>query len=208
MSEPQNPTPEEPTGQAPPPPPPPPGYTQPGPGYGDPGQAAAAAAGIGQPADLVTRFLARLIDGILLGITQAVVVGAIIVAALMGESGGYGFGPGSTIAAGLVGSILGTAINIGYFAYLESTRGQTVGKMLLKLETRGPGGGHPTLEQAVKRNAFYAIGLASWIPILGIFAGLAELAAVIYIAVTINNSPTKQGWHDQFAGGTSVIKIG
>jgi len=207
MSEPQNPTPEEPTGQAPPPPPPPPppAYTQPAPGYGDPVQ---AAAGIGQPADLLMRFLARLIDGILLAIVQGLIVGGIIVAVVMGESGGYGFGPGSSIAAGLVSAVLGTALNIGYFAYMESSRGQTVGKMLLKLETRGPGGGHPTLEQAVKRNAFYAIGLASWIPVLGIFAGLAELAAVIYIAVTINSSPTKQGWHDQFAGGTSVIKIG
>jgi uncharacterized RDD family membrane protein YckC len=91
---------------------------------------------------------------------------------------------------------------------MESRNGQTVGKMLLKLKTVGPDGGNPTVEEAVKRNAFYAIGLASWIPILGIFAGLAELAAVIYIAVSINGSPTKQGWHDTFAGGTSVIKIG
>jgi uncharacterized RDD family membrane protein YckC len=153
------------------------------------------------------RFLARLIDGILLGIVNAIIVSAIIVGALMGDSA-TGFGPSGNIAAGLVASVLTTAIQLGYFAYLESSRGQTVGKMLLKLQTRGPGGGNPTMEQALRRNAFYAISLLSWIPIVGIFAGLAQLAIVIYIAVTINNSPTKQGWHDGFAGGTQVVKIG
>jgi hypothetical protein len=29
---------------------------------------------------------------------------------------------------------------------------------------------------------------------------------VIVIAVTVNSSPTKQGKHDQFAGGTQVVK--
>ena len=162
---------------------------------------------VGEPAPLLPRFLARLIDSILLAVVSGVIVTAIIVGAIMDESGGS-FGYGGGIAAGLVTSILGAIINFGYFGYLESSRGQTVGKMLLKLETRAPGGGHPTFQEAIKRNAFYAIGLVSWIPILGIFAGLAQLAAVIMVAVTINNSPTKQGWHDNFAGGTTVIKIG
>jgi hypothetical protein len=30
--------------------------------------------------------------------------------------------------------------------------------------------------------------------------------AYIVIAVTISNSPTKQGKHDEFAGGTQVVK--
>ena len=34
----------------------------------------------------------------------------------------------------------------------------------------------------------------------------AQLAAAIYIAVTINSSPTRTGWHDQFAGGTRVVR--
>ncbi len=153
------------------------------------------------------RFLARLIDLVLVGIVNAVIVAGVVIGSMMGETGSA-FGPGSTVAAGLVASVLSVAISLGYFAYLESSRGQTVGKMLLKLETRGPGGGRPTLEQAVKRNIFIAIGLTSWIPVLGFFAGLALLAAYIMVAVTISNSPTKQGWHDTFAGGTSVVKVG
>ena len=36
--------------------------------------------------------------------------------------------------------------------------------------------------------------------------GLLAVVAYIVIAVTINNSPTKQGKHDELAGGTQVIK--
>jgi hypothetical protein len=54
-----------------------------------------------------------------------------------------------------------------------------------------------------------ALGILGVIPIIGgLIGGLAELVIVIVIAVTINNSPTKQGWHDNLAGGTKVIKIG
>ncbi len=41
------------------------------------------------------------------------------------------------------------------------------------------------------------------IPFIG---GLLTLVAVIVIAVTINGSPTKQGKHDELAGGTQVVK--
>ena len=37
-------------------------------------------------------------------------------------------------------------------------------------------------------------------------ASLLTLIAVIVIAVTINGSPTKQGKHDELAGGTQVVK--
>ena len=35
---------------------------------------------------------------------------------------------------------------------------------------------------------------------------LLTLIAVVVIAVTINSSPTKQGKHDELAGGTQVVK--
>jgi hypothetical protein len=41
------------------------------------------------------------------------------------------------------------------------------------------------------------------IPIIG---GFLSLAAWIIIAVTINSSPSKQGKHDELAGGTQVLK--
>jgi len=155
--------------------------------------------GAGQPADLGPRFLARLLDSVVLWAVLFIVVAPIMVAlSILGSFGGAfgGFSFGS-----LVFGIVVAAAIIGYFAVMESQRGQTVGKMALGLKTVGPDGQNPTLEEAVKRNAWYALGI---IPILG---GLLELAAAIYIMVTINNSPTKTGWHDEFAGGTRVVKV-
>jgi len=165
-----------------------------------------SAPGVGQPADLMARFLARLIDYVLLTVV-IIIINVIVLGAFM-SSGTTGFG--TSFASGAVSAILGAAVALGYFAFMESSRGQTVGKMALKLETRGAAGGRPTMEEAVKRNAFTAIGIIGIIPILGWFLSpLLSLAAVIMIAVTINNNTaTRQGWHDQFAGGTSVIKIG
>ena len=156
--------------------------------------------GVGAPADLGPRVLARLVDGVLLwAIIFVIVVPLMIAMSILGSVGGA-FG-GSFSIGSLVFGILMAAIIIGYFAVMESQRGQTVGKMVLGLKTVGPDGENPTLEEAAKRSGWYALGI---VPIIG---GLLELGAAIYIMVTINQSPTKQGWHDKFAGGTSVSRI-
>jgi uncharacterized RDD family membrane protein YckC len=167
--------------------------------------------GVGQPADLMPRFLARLIDYVILFVVNMVIVFFIVAGVLLGSGGGMmGFGSGTNFLVSLVTSLLTAAIALGYFAFLESSRGQTVGKMALKLETRGPDGGRPTMEQALRRNAFTALGVLGIIPLFGGFlAFAAQLAAVIAIAVTINNNRmTRRGWHDDFAGGTTVVKVG
>ena len=198
--------PPPPSGAQPPPPggfqPPPPSGGQPPPPYAQ--QVPTAQTGIGQPADLLTRFLAKLIDSILLALVSFVVVTTLIVSFIFsGAASGFGgFGTGFS-GVGIFSSLLTAALYIGYFAFLESSRGQTVGKMLMKIEVRGPDGQRPTMEQAIKRNAYFALAI---IPVIG---GLAQFGVMIYIAVTINsNVATRQGWHDQFADGTSVIKIG
>lgn len=213
-------------GPTPPPPPPPPGQgsygtgaTPPPPGgWQQPGTmppppgGGAMTGGVGQPADLLPRFLARLIDYILLAVVNGILVSFVVVGTLMGSDAGSvtGWGMSSTsFAANAVATIITAAITLGYFALMESSRGQTVGKMLLKLQTQGPGGGNPTTEQALRRNAFTAIGVLGIVPFLGFVAGLLSLAAVIMIAVTINNNKqNRHGWHDDFAGGTTVVKIG
>lgn len=169
-------------------PPPPPAPQDPG-----------ATTGAAQPADLGTRFLAKLIDWVLIVIVM-VPIG--IVLALIGLGMGAGMGFGFDVG-GLVSSVITSAIVLAYFALMEANKGQTVGKMLLKLQVRGPSGGPPSTEQAIKRNAYVLL------PIIPFLGGLAYLVAVIAIAVTINgNSQTGQGWHDQFAGTTQVVKIG
>jgi uncharacterized RDD family membrane protein YckC len=169
-----------------------------------------APVGVGQPADLLMRFLARLIDYIILIVVTGI-LGGIIVAAIWGASGGgvLGFGTGGVYAARVVSSVLGAVIYLGYFALMEARNGQTLGKMLLKLQTQGPDGQRPSLEMAVRRNFWVALGILGVIPYVGgLIGNLAELVIMIVIAVTINNSPTRQGWHDHLAGGTKVIKIG
>jgi uncharacterized RDD family membrane protein YckC len=176
----------------------PPGYTPPPP------------TGLPRPGELLDRFLARLVDFILLGVVNSIVVGGLIVGTLMGASVGFGgFGRGVSFAAASVYAVATTAITLGYFAYLESSRGQTVGKMLLKLKTTGPDGQNPTMEQAIRRNAFTALGILGVVPVLGLLAGPIELVAIILIAVGINNDTVnRQAWHDHFAGETRVWKVG
>lgn len=158
-------------------------------------------AGVGAPADLATRFVARLIDHILLGVVIFAIIVPFVIGAMFVNVGGFGMGMFSGSGAGsFVTGIVTAVLTIGYFAFMESNQGQTVGKMVMSLKTEGPGGGHPTMEQAMKRNAWYALGIIPWL------GGLAELALAIYIAVTISNSLTNTGWHDEFAGGTQVVR--
>ena len=110
---------------------------------------------------------------------------------------------------GAVTGLLEAAISLAYFALMESRTGQTVGKMLLKLRTEGPDGRPPSLEVAVRRNFWVALGALGVVPVVGgLIGGLAELVISIVIIVTISQSPIRQGWHDKFAGGTRVIKVG
>lgn len=157
--------------------------------------------GVGAPADVATRFVARLIDHILLGIVLFAVIVPFVVGAMFTNVGGFGAGMfGGWGIGSIVSGIISAVITIGYFALMESNQGQTVGKMVMGLKTEGPNGGNPTMEEAIKRNAWYALAI---IPAVG---GLAQLGVAIYIAVTISNSTTKTGWHDGFAGGTRVVK--
>ncbi len=185
---------EPPEGSQPGTPPPPQGQPAPG----------GAPQGVGEPADLTTRFLAKLIDWILVGI----VLGVIVIPLTIGLAfSGVGFGGmpgiGGFSVGGIISSVVMYGLALAYFAFLESNRGQTLGKMLLKLKVTDQAGNLPPMEQAFKRNAYMLL------PIIPILGGLAYLAVTIYIAVTINNdAQTRRGWHDQFADNTSVIKVG
>jgi len=130
------------------------------------------------------RWGARIIDGILVSIV------AWVLAAVFGASS-------NIMVTGLFSGVL----MFGYFVAMEVSQGRTLGKMLLGLSVHGPGGApKPDLKQSAIRNAFTLLTI---VPYVG---GLLALIAYIVIAVTINNSPTKQGKHDEMAGGTQVVK--
>ena len=135
--------------------PPPPGQPypdQPGYGYGSGGPAPTG--GVGQPAGLGSRFLARLIDGIVVAIVNGILTAILVVGIMGGSAAGYGVGTNGNFAAGAVSSILTAVLYLGYFTLMESRKGQTLGKMSLKLQTQGPDGSIPTMEQAFKRNVW------------------------------------------------------
>jgi hypothetical protein len=133
---------------------------------------------------LVTRFFARVIDGVIVG-----VVGSIVLFAL-----------------GLQSSIMITGLFTGvlmfvYFVAFEVATGWTPGKKLLGLSVGGPAGAlKPNVQQSAVRNAF------TLLPIVPFVGGLLGVIAIIVIAVTISGSPSKQGKHDELAGGTQVLK--
>jgi hypothetical protein len=108
------------------------------------------------------------------------------------------FGDSSRI---LVTGLFTGLLAFAYFVAMEVTQGRTLGKMALGLTVRGPGGApKPDFKQSAIRNAF------TLLPIVPFIGGFLGVVAMIVIAVTINSSPTKQGKHDELAGGTQVIK--
>lgn len=185
---------------APPPGSPPPGSPTPPPpasspsGYGGPAGAA------GGNADLGVRFGARVIDWILLAIVNGVISAVIVFGLLFTDmDGGNPFATVGWSVGSFVASIVTLAITYAYYVFLETTTGKTVGKMLLNLEVRSRNGGYPSVEQSFKRNFFFALSL---IPFLG---WLVQLAAIIYVAITINQKADNRGWHDEF-GDTVVVR--
>ena len=130
------------------------------------------------------RFFARLIDGIIVHIFGFFLAFVLDVLSSIWVTG---------LFSGLLTFI--------YFVAFEVSQGWTPGKKLLGLRVLGPGGApKPTAQQSAIRNAFTLLAIVPY------FGGLLALIAYIVIAVTISNSPTKQGKHDEFAGGTQVVK--
>ena len=166
----------------------------------------AAAAGTPRPGELLDRFLARLIDGLIMAIPYGIFYAILASIFLSGFSNSLG----EVLVFNLFMSLISTAIFLGYYAFLESSRGQTIGKQLMKLKVFGPdGASNPTMEQAIRRNIFLALGLLAIVPILGTLLNVvASIGAIILIVIGINKPPTRQHWFDEFAGGTQVMKVG
>ncbi|NLG56188.1 MAG: RDD family protein [Rhodococcus sp.] len=197
------------------------GYGQPGAqGYGAPQQpypGAPAPQGPGGPGDIGIRIGARLLDGLILGI-PLVVISLILnsafgpyVADVMAAStidAMYEAGKPS-YAYYLLTAIINTAVVLGYFGYLESAMGQTLGKKIVGLRVVNAQGANPTFQQALTRNAWMGVSIIGLIPgTIGMtLVCLVGLGAAVAILVTVSSSPTKQGIHDKLAGGTQVIKV-
>jgi uncharacterized RDD family membrane protein YckC len=141
-----------------------------------------------RPGGLLRRFFARLIDGIIVSI-----IGSVGIVALFSSD---------RLSDLLVTGLFTGILMFVYFVAFEVGVGWTLGKKLLGLEVRGPGGApKPDLKQSAIRNAW------TLLPIVPYLGGLLAFIAIVIIAVTVSGSPTKQGKHDELAGGTEVVRV-
>jgi uncharacterized RDD family membrane protein YckC len=137
-----------------------------------------------EPGGLGVRFGARLIDGIIVAIVSWVLA----------------FVTDSLSSIWVTGLFTGL-LTFVYFLVFEATQGWTPGKRLLGLSVHAPGGAaKPSVQQSAIRNSW------TLLPIIPFIGGLLGVVAIVVIAVTINGSPTKQGKHDELAGGTQVVR--
>jgi uncharacterized RDD family membrane protein YckC len=138
----------------------------------------------GHAGGIVPRFFARVIDGIIVGI-----VGFVLILVT------------DTLSNFWVTGLFTGLLMFVYFLAFETGQGWTPGKKILGLRVHGPGGApRPTLQQSAIRNVW------TLLPIVPFIGGLLAFIAMVVIAITINSSPTKQGKHDELAGGTQVVK--
>jgi uncharacterized RDD family membrane protein YckC len=155
------------------------------PQYGYPSANPPLSAHAQQPGGLGRRFLARLIDGVLVNIA------AFLLSFFLFDDDSW------FLATGLFSGVL----MFGYFVLFEITYGFSPGKKLLGLAVHGPDGApKPNAKQSAIRNAFTLLAVVPY------FGSLLAVLAYLAIAVTISANPTKQGKHDELAGGTQVVK--
>jgi uncharacterized RDD family membrane protein YckC len=137
-----------------------------------------------EPGGLVVRVFARLIDGIIVGVVSLLL----------------SFFTDTLSSIWVTGLFTGLLMFV-YFLAFETAKGWTPGKRVLGLRVHGPAGApKPTAPQAAIRNAW------TLFPIIPLVGGLLAFVAIVVIAVTISGSPSKQGKHDDLAGGTQVVK--
>ena len=171
-------------------PPPPPGYQQP-PGPEWPQQQQPVGPG-GRPlAEWWKRLVAVLLDGIILGLPLGILRATVTVneeeVKIDPLTGEVTEGEGFLAGVGLVLFLLSIAVPILYQGLLNgSDRGQTIGKMALRIQVRDADGGGPIgMGRGVLRAVVYQLlFLACFVP--GFINGLSPLW-----------DKRRQGWHDK-----------
>jgi uncharacterized RDD family membrane protein YckC len=137
----------------------------------------------GSPGEVGNRFVARLVDGLVLAL---VFVPLLAAGALPAE------GTGAALVVGLGGFV--------YAAFLDATGG-TLGKRLLRMTVVDRHGTPPGLGAGATRNLWL---LTSLLP--GVIGQSVAVAVSVVIAVTIAQHPIDLGWHDR-AAGTAVRRL-
>ncbi|CAM3121006.1 RDD family protein [Mycobacterium intermedium] len=147
-----------------------------------------------RPARVSRRLAARVVDGVIIGIALTPLVYLLRQLTDIESAG-------SLVQQVVAGLLLGVG-SFAYYVVFEVKFGWTPGKKLLGLAVRGPGGApKPDVTESAVRNSFNLL----WIVPSAVGAVLVILSWIV-IADTINRSPSKQGIHDRWAGGTQVVR--
>lgn len=136
-------------------------------------------------AGIWTRFCAVFIDGIIITIASTILR---LPTVFMSSAAGQG--NMVIVIVGLILSLISLAISIGYPIYFIGSKGQTPGKMVMKIKVIKLDGSIPGYMSAFLRE------------IVGKF--LSSILALGYI--TAFGDPQKRTWHDKIAG-TIVVKV-
>lgn len=124
------------------------------------------------------RFIAALIDGVLIGIINTAI--SYMLTAVLGEG------------AGSLSMILNLALSIGYYVWYQHKEGQTIGKKAMKIKVVTYDGKTPTLFAFFLRD----------------IVGKAVSAILLFIGYfMVLWDPKKQALHDKIAN-TYVIRVG
>jgi len=230
MSDPNYPPP--PPGGTPPPPPPPGGTPPPPPGGGytppPPPPPGGGFPGGFQPYNPGTggrflpeinayqdepwkRIVARIIDGVALGIVNAILAGILLTVSASDcagsiFSGDYDCSPGA--GKYIIYGILATAISAAYMIGFTAFMGSTPGKMVFGLKVVKQDGSPVDINAAVMRWALEGIGSAVSILPLGagrVLSGLVILGLSIYNLVLLLQDPKQEDLYDKI-GKTYVVK--
>lgn len=157
-------------------------------------------------ADVPNRFIALIIDAIVMGLVFAV-IGIVLVA--IGLDAGFTV-TNADLVATVVYAILSLVVGAGYFIYTWTSMRASVGMRVLGMQVGNAFDGKTlTMEQATKR------WLALWGPStissaftsvsgIGTAVGFIVFLYLIYLLYTTATSPTKQGFHDKYANSVVV----
>lgn len=156
-------------------------------------------------ASTLSRFVAFVLDTILIGIVTGFVAGVTGVPPLAGATVDGDF---SSVFANPTFNILSAALSLAYFVFFwTGGRRATPGQRIFRIQVGNAVDGAPmTFEQAIRR----WLGLGEFLAFFALAPGLAvasstiQLLWVIALLITTATSPTKQGLHDRFANSAVV----
>lgn len=151
-----------------------------------------------EAAGLFPRFLARLLDALIVGLPFGIVMQLVLsFAGIANKTSGV-----------IILTTLSLVAMVAYHVHFESREGRTPGKRVFGIVVTTSAGQVPSVEEAFRRNAWILLGILGGVPAIGFLSGLAQLVAGIAIAVTISSDAlTRRGWHDKVANTRVLVDL-